>query len=177
MTRTSRRTWAFRLCSKPYSIGIFNFFKMDLWQRLDQSCVQLSIFGVLLLFGCQLSGLKSKLVNCHGGVSWVCHEFSRCLTFCHIWFSNLLEVCLGQKSTGSSTPKGTARGPSWMKSYPNWQAKWWLQWHLTDFVMIQCEEIPWFLKISWILFVQEKSGLKILPISISSEMTSFSSEG
>ena len=146
---------------------------MDLWQRLDQSCVQLSIFGVLLLFGSEVSGLKSKLVNFHGGVSWVCHEFGRCLP---IWFLICWKFVWGKHPS--------FRGPSWMKSYPNCQAKWcWVIQVLTPMTSHRFRgdsmwRNPWFFpKIQLNPFGSEKLGLKILPISISSEMTSFSSEG
>ena len=137
---TSRRTWAFRLCSRL---------------SRPKLCFGLSIFGVLSLFGCQLSGLKSMLVNCHRD----CHEFGRCSTFAHLIFEfpgslfgakiHRFEVRVGWSRVQTARPSGVESSKSW------------LQWHLTDFVMIQCEEIPDFSrKFSWILLVQKNRGLQ-----------------
>jgi len=104
-------------------IGIFNFSHGSLAEARPKLRFGLSIFGVLLLFGSHLSGLKSMLVHCHRD----CHEFGRCLTFAHLIF-DLLEVCLGQKiHRFETTPNGTVTTRSMseyqMKSCPNWQAK------------------------------------------------------
>ena len=125
MSCTSRRTWAFRLCSRlsrPYSIGIFNFFHGSLAEAGPKLCFGLSIFGVLLLFGSQLSGLKSKLVHCHGRVSWFVMSLAGVRRL-PIGFSIWWKFVLDKNPIVSLTPKGTVRGPSWMKSCPNCKAK------------------------------------------------------
>ena len=162
-------------------IGIFNFFHGSLAEAGPKLCFGLSIFGVLSWFGCQLSGLKSKLVNCHGGVSWFVMSlagvrhlpiwFSICWKF--VWDKNPAFLWRLQKGTVTTR----SRSEYQMKSCPNWHAKLWVM--MTPHRL--CDDSmwrnPWFLKIQLNPFCSEKSGLKILPISISSEMTSFSSDG
>ena len=124
LTCTSRRTWAFRLCSRPYPIWIFNFFFMDLCcERINPRRCRGWTKAVFWFvnFWC-------FVIVCFPIVRgvMVCHEFSRCLTFAHLIF-DLLDVCLDQKWTKlPSTPKGThQRGLVKLKklSCPKCQAK------------------------------------------------------
>ena len=94
MSCTSRRTWAFRLCSRlsrPYSNGIFNFFEMDLWQRLDQSCVlgTLKSHGSswFAAFWCLFPGVVAEAPPPRWRprlVRWTVMEWWRCFRLC--WF-------------------------------------------------------------------------------------------
>ena len=134
LTCISRRTWAFRLCSRPCSNGIFG----RGWTKTVYWFVNFWCFVIIWL-----PIVRSKLVHCHRGVSWVCHEFGRCSAFARlisicwkfVWDKNpsflwrlqkaLLEVRVGWSHVQTGRPSRCESG-----------------WHLTDFVMIQCEEIP-----------------------------------
>ena len=99
MSYTSRRTWAFRLCSRlsrPYSNEIFNFFQnwsSFVWLPIVRSKV----------YACQLPQRLSWV--------WQVFDIGPNLIFEFAW-----------KFVWGKNP--SFRGPSWMKSCPNCQAKW-----------------------------------------------------
>ena len=90
--------------------------------------------------------------------SWV----RQVLDICYIWFSICWKFVWGKNPSFLwRLQKGTARGPSTRWSHvqtgrPSRCESWW---HLTDFVMIQCEEILDFY-FSGILLVQKNRDSK-----------------